>query len=274
MRFNPARRRLATVLAVLVATTGLALAAPSAASAAPRPLAAPGDSGDDGEGGSKSLIQQLEAASKGFVEAKEALDRSKKRQQQLTAKLKEIDTELGPKQAALDEIVQQTYRTGRLGPMTALITANSHRQHAGPGADPGDDRRQAGPRGARPQGQQGAAAAGEGRDRRRGPRPAAPGHRHGQAQGPGGERAQGGQRRQRGHDARPLGRLVQRRRQQRPGRGRPAQLGRLAAGRVVQRQRPDHRPAASPRARCTRCSEAKKDGFTRFVACFRAAEQR
>jgi hypothetical protein len=125
VRFNPVRRRLATALAVLVATSGLALVAPSAASAAPRPLAAPGDSGDDGEGGSKSLIQQLEAASKGFVEAKEALDRSKKRQQQLTAKLKEIDTELGPKQAALDDIVQQTYRTGRLGPMTALITADS-----------------------------------------------------------------------------------------------------------------------------------------------------
>ncbi|WP_233624893.1 hypothetical protein [Actinoplanes sp. ATCC 53533] len=125
MRFKPVRRRLATVLAVLVATTGLALAAPTSASAAPRPLAAPGDSGDDGEGGSKSLVQQLEEASKGFVEAKEALERSKKRQQQLTAKLKEIDADLGPKQAALDKIVQQTYRTGRLGPMAALITANS-----------------------------------------------------------------------------------------------------------------------------------------------------
>jgi len=123
VRLKPARRRLATVLAVLIATSGLALAAPAAA--APRPFAAPGDSGDDGEGGSKSLIQQLEAASKGFVEAKEALERSKKRQQQLTAKLKEIDTQLGPKQAALDEIVQQSYRTGRLGPMTAIITADS-----------------------------------------------------------------------------------------------------------------------------------------------------
>jgi len=125
VRFKPVRRRLATVLAVLIATTGLALAAPTSASAAPRPLAAPGDSGDDGEGGSKSLVQQLEAASKGFVEAKEALERSKKRQQQLAAKLKEIDADLGPKQAALDKIVQQTYRTGRLGPMAALITADS-----------------------------------------------------------------------------------------------------------------------------------------------------
>jgi len=125
VRLDPVRRRLATVLAVLVATTGLALVAPAAATAAPRPLAAPGDSGDDGEGASKSLIEQLEAASKGFVEAKEALERSKRRQVQLTERLKQIDAELGPKQAALDDVVQQSYRTGRLGPMSALLTAES-----------------------------------------------------------------------------------------------------------------------------------------------------
>ncbi|WP_255628342.1 coiled-coil domain-containing protein [Jidongwangia harbinensis] len=104
--------------------SGLAVA-PAPAGAAPRPLAAPGDSGDDGEGGSKSLIEQLEAASKGFVEAKEALGRSKKRQGELTGLLKKLDAELGPRQQALDEIAQQTYRTGRLGPMKALLTASS-----------------------------------------------------------------------------------------------------------------------------------------------------
>jgi len=105
--------------------SGLAIVPAGPASAAPAPLAAPGDNGDDGEGGSKSLIEQLEAASKGFVEAKEALEQSKKRQGELTELLKTIDTELGPRQAALDEIAQQTYRTGRLGPMTALLTASS-----------------------------------------------------------------------------------------------------------------------------------------------------
>jgi hypothetical protein len=119
------RRRLAAVLALLVATTGLAAAVAVPASAAPRPLAAPGGSGDDGEGGSKSLTDQLDAASRGFIEARDALARSKARQQELAAKLKEIDAQLGPRQTALDVIGQQTYRTGRLGPMSALLTADS-----------------------------------------------------------------------------------------------------------------------------------------------------
>jgi hypothetical protein len=124
---KPVRRRLAAVLALRVATSGLAVAVAAPASAAPRPFAAPapGGTGDDGEGGSKSLTDQLAAASRGFVEARDALARSKKRQQELAAKLKAIDAELAPRQAALDEIAQQTYRTGRLGPMSALLTASS-----------------------------------------------------------------------------------------------------------------------------------------------------
>ncbi len=125
MAIPSVRRRTAALVAALVATAGLAVATPGPAQALPRPLAAPGDSGDDGEGGSKELIEKVEAASKGFVEAKEALAASKKRQQELTARLKEIDVELGPRQAALDEVVQQTYRTGRLNTMGVLLTANS-----------------------------------------------------------------------------------------------------------------------------------------------------
>jgi hypothetical protein len=114
------RRRLAAVVALMVATAGLAVAAPAAA--VPRPLTAPGD---DGEGGSKALVETLDAASRGFVEAQEALARSKTRQQQLTGKLTAIDAEIGPRQAALDKIAQQTYRTGRLGAVSALLTASS-----------------------------------------------------------------------------------------------------------------------------------------------------
>jgi hypothetical protein len=119
VRHKTVRRRLAAALALIVTATGLAFAVSSPAGAAP------GDTGDDGEGGSKTLSQQLEAASKGYLDAKGALAKSKTRQSQLTAKLKELDTQVAPRQAAFDEIVQQSYMAGRLGPMSALLTASS-----------------------------------------------------------------------------------------------------------------------------------------------------
>jgi len=119
VRQKSVRRRSAALLALIVAIAGLAVAAATPATANP------GDTGDDGEGGSKTLIQQLDAASRGYLKAKEALERSRKRQRDLVAKLKELDAQLGPRQAALDQIIQQSYRTGRLGPMSALLSATS-----------------------------------------------------------------------------------------------------------------------------------------------------
>src|SRR5689334_21371936 len=101
-------RRFASLMALAVTACGLAVAVSVPASAAP------GDSGDDGEGGTKKLTEQLESASRGFTEAQDKLNASKKRQQQLTARLKELDAQLGPQQATLDQVVRQTYRTGRL----------------------------------------------------------------------------------------------------------------------------------------------------------------
>ena len=125
MRQTTARRRLVAVLALIIAASGPTVSAAAPAAAAPRPLAAPGDSGDDGEGGSKAVIDRLEAASRGFVEAREALARSQKRQQQLTEKLKQLDAQLGPQQAALDDVARQAYQAGRLGPMSALVSADT-----------------------------------------------------------------------------------------------------------------------------------------------------
>jgi hypothetical protein len=104
-------------LIVALSTAVVVMSGPAAA--------APGSAGDDGEGGSKTLLAQLAAASRGFLEAKEALARSQKRQQDLTAMLKQIDSELGPRQVTLDQIAAQTYRTGRLGAMSAVLTASS-----------------------------------------------------------------------------------------------------------------------------------------------------
>lgn len=117
-------RRLAALLALLVAACGLAVA-PTPATAAPRLLAAPGDSGDDGEGGSASLIEKLEKASKGFVEAKAKLKKSKEQQAKLDADLKRLDAALGPQQKALDEMAAQAYTTGRAGPLAALINSST-----------------------------------------------------------------------------------------------------------------------------------------------------
>jgi peptidoglycan DL-endopeptidase CwlO len=112
-------RPLAALLALTVTAAGVvvALAAPAGA--------APGDTGDDGEGASRTLIQQLETASRGYLEAREALARSTGQQRALTARLAELDSQVGPRQAAFDEIVRQSYRTGRLGPMKALLAAGS-----------------------------------------------------------------------------------------------------------------------------------------------------
>jgi hypothetical protein len=104
-----------TVAAALVAVVvAVGFAAP--ARAAP---------GDDGEGGSKSLTQQLDAASRGYLEAKDKLAGSKKKQADLATQLQQIDAQMAPRQAAFDRVVQESYRAGRLGPMSALLTADS-----------------------------------------------------------------------------------------------------------------------------------------------------
>jgi hypothetical protein len=117
-------RRLAALLALLIAACGLAVA-PTPATAAPRLLAAPGDSGDDGEGGSASLIDKLEKASKGFVEAKAKLKTSKEQQTKLAAELKKLDGDLGPQQDRLDLLATQAYTAGRGGTMAALLSSDS-----------------------------------------------------------------------------------------------------------------------------------------------------
>ncbi|GAA4596519.1 hypothetical protein BJY16_002040 [Actinoplanes octamycinicus] len=124
MQHVTARRRWAAFLTLLIAACGIAgVAGPAAA--APRPLAAPGESGDDGEGGSKSLLDKLDEASKGYVAAKAKLAKSKQQQTALAAELKKLDAALGPQQAALNKYAEQAYSMGRLGPLSALLGADS-----------------------------------------------------------------------------------------------------------------------------------------------------
>lgn len=117
-RDNPFRRRLAAVLVLVVALIG-----PSAL-VVPAALAAPGTNADD-EGGTKSLTDQLAAASRGYLQAQDALAGSRKRQAVLTGQLKTLDADLVRRQESASELVRQSYRTGRLGPVSAMLTADS-----------------------------------------------------------------------------------------------------------------------------------------------------
>jgi hypothetical protein len=92
----------------------LGLAAPS--SAAP---------GEDDEGGTPALRQQLDAATKGFQDAKVRLANSRKRQQQLTTQLIAIEAELKERSAVVGELAGVAYRSGRAGAAAALLDSDS-----------------------------------------------------------------------------------------------------------------------------------------------------
>ncbi|WP_089157990.1 coiled-coil domain-containing protein [Micromonospora sp. NBS 11-29] len=123
----PARRTAARLAALLVATLALGVATvpvSPASAALPTGLlaAAPGD---DDEGGTPTLRAQLDAASKGWLEAKAALNRSVTRQKQLNERLKTIDAELTVRDAKVGEIAEVAYRTGRMGTAAALLGSTS-----------------------------------------------------------------------------------------------------------------------------------------------------
>lgn len=122
----PARPPAARLAALIVAMLALGVALPAGATAAPpntqRAAAAP-DS--DEEGGTPALRAQLEAASKGYLDAKRALDTSVQRQQQLTTQLKTTEAELDARSGKVGEIAGVAYRTGRLGAMSALLNSNT-----------------------------------------------------------------------------------------------------------------------------------------------------
>jgi hypothetical protein len=122
----PVRRTAARLAALLIATLALGVAAAPvspATAAAPTGLlaAAPGDD----EGGTPALRAQLDAASKGWLEARTALNRSIARQKQLTAELATINTELGTRGDKVGEIAAVAYRSGRLGIASALLGSRS-----------------------------------------------------------------------------------------------------------------------------------------------------
>ncbi|MEU3456204.1 hypothetical protein ABZ671_21800 [Micromonospora sp. NPDC006766] len=86
-------------------------------------VAAPTPSAPD-EGGSKKLRDALEAAAKGHIEAKARLDNSKRRQTELTARLKQLEVRLVELNSQVGEVAAQSYRLGRLTTLSALLASS------------------------------------------------------------------------------------------------------------------------------------------------------
>ncbi|WP_433394294.1 coiled-coil domain-containing protein [Micromonospora sp. KLBMP9576] len=124
----PVRRRAARTAALIATTLALGsavapvTAAPATAARAGLAAAAPGQ---DEEGGTPALRSQLEAASKGYLDAKRALGTSVKRQQQLATQLKSTEVEMTSRTAKVGEIAEAAYRTGRLSVASALLNSGS-----------------------------------------------------------------------------------------------------------------------------------------------------
>ncbi|HEX5595369.1 MAG TPA: hypothetical protein VFX61_05000 [Micromonosporaceae bacterium] len=113
------------MIVALSAATAPAIAAPASAAAPSAPLAAFARNPDIDEGGTPKLREQLNAASKGYLEAKAALEKSVKRQKQLATHLAEVEAELAVHRQAAAEVARVAYRTGRLGTVSTLIDSGS-----------------------------------------------------------------------------------------------------------------------------------------------------
>jgi len=111
------RRPLLALLAAAALLLGAGLAPAGAAVAAPTPSA-------PDEGGSKQLRQALEAAAKGHIEATARLDNSKRRQTALSGQLKQLELRLVELNSQVGEVAAQSYRLGRLTPVSALLASS------------------------------------------------------------------------------------------------------------------------------------------------------
>ena len=120
-----ARRRGLRQIMTLLAATGILVGVTAVlvgTGAAPA-AAAPSTPGD--EGGSKSLREVLEATSKGHIEAKAKLDKSKQRQAALGGQLKQIQARVSELTDEVGVVAAESYRLGRLTPLSALLNSAS-----------------------------------------------------------------------------------------------------------------------------------------------------
>lgn len=99
---------------VLVAALAFAAVPPSAAYAEP----------DEG-GNATKLLQNLEAAARGYLEAQDALEVSQAEQKRMQADLALVNRELGPLRKEVGLIAAAAYQNGRLNTIGALLASTS-----------------------------------------------------------------------------------------------------------------------------------------------------
>jgi hypothetical protein len=121
----PTARRHATLLgallAAVLAAASVSVPVTAGAAAVPRLDPTTGDS----EGGSATLREQLDAATRGYLEAKNKLANSRTRQAQLAIVLARLEAERAGRSATVEELASRAYRLGRLGPISALLASDS-----------------------------------------------------------------------------------------------------------------------------------------------------
>jgi hypothetical protein len=112
-------RRPTALVAALLAAALFVVAAPG-----PPAPAAPGSSTDD-EGGTPALRKKLDEAARAYSQAKAKLDGSKKRQVQYAGQLKVAEQRLAELNAHVQELAATAYRNGRLSAFMTLLNSAS-----------------------------------------------------------------------------------------------------------------------------------------------------
>ncbi|HEV7707659.1 MAG TPA: hypothetical protein VGP16_05650 [Asanoa sp.] len=110
------RRRWTRLATVLLFGLALGLVGPATPA-----LADP----DGGEGATTELRDQLDKASRGYLDAQAALKTSQGAQRTQEDELRLVETDLAAHTEALADIGRSAYRTGRLSPMAALLNSDS-----------------------------------------------------------------------------------------------------------------------------------------------------
>ena len=118
----PVRRRRWSLVVALVATaaalfSGVAFG-PGGAAAAPNP--SPGD-----EGSTPLLRDVLSEASQGYIDARNAVTKSRNRQLQLQLELRQAQDRIQEMEPEIQLVASTSYRNGRIGPMSVLLNAAS-----------------------------------------------------------------------------------------------------------------------------------------------------